>query len=191
MGNLTKFISFLVFIDLLFLIFIPVTVFTPQAILIKGMVYGLSTGEVSGTNIVDSNSTGSWSYISDKYFCSASPVVPSDLFSISTISNIASCNSGSIFWLMLGLMVIAFVITKGISVLGTGIQSGGSVDIPTLIWMSLALFFYLSIGIDFISVFGTVQSISPPFSRILALIIFIPIGILYFFTLIEWIRGKD
>jgi len=189
MGNLIKFIALLVFVDLMFIMFIPFNEVTPQAVLIKGMIYSL-TGETGG-NLANSTSTGTWGYFSGKYFCSAEPQVPGDFSVIDSIKNLVTCNNGTLLWLVLGIMVVTFALTKGITVLGTGVQAGGTVDVGTLVWMAVGTFFLLGIGMDFITIFSYLQGTFPPFSRILALLIFIPLSIIYSFVLLEWIRGKD
>lgn len=190
MGKLIQYLSLLIFIDLMFLIFVPFSEVSPSAIVIKGMIYGLSTGTDSGSGLGNSTSAGSWGYVSNKFFCLNNPTVPDTSFSIDYIKNLNACNKGSLIYLLLGIIIVGFIITTKITVGGVGVQPG-LLNLASLMWIAVGTVFYLNIGIDFVTIFNYMKGINPPFTNIIALIIFIPLAILYGLTLIEWMKGTD
>lgn len=67
----------------------------------------------------------------------------------------------------------------------------GAINLETFIWTSIAVTFLINLGVDFIIIFRMLAIVKPPLTIILALIFTAPYAVLFVFTILEWIRGKD
>lgn len=90
------------------------------------------------------------------------------------------------FWLQLGL---TSGLTAGLAALGVGVAvfiGTAITKAEVILFIPLAFTLALLVG-DFITIFTAARSLNP----ILASIIITPIIILFSFTILEWLRGKD
>jgi hypothetical protein len=101
---------------------------------------------------------------------------------------------GSIVAILLDNIVSRLLIIAGVAILAGVLLrfvGGSSTNTETYIWTIIASEFLISIGADFVVVFRMLANVKPPLTTIFALILFLPIIIIFVFLLLEWIRGKD
>jgi len=168
-------------IDIMFFIFVAPPTNSPQGVLFR--VVQNSGGELN------ESSNASWSGVSENLYCDV------DKANFNTFKNNPLstgvggliCGGGTLFGVILNILVIVG------GALATITLTGGSTGIDTanVAWMGASIFFFLSLGADFIYYFNLISNIHPPLTKILAMVFLLPIGILFGLIALEWVRGKD
>lgn len=100
---------------------------------------------------------------------------------------------GSFEFLKNKFSIIFGIISSNLAV-GIGVYLAtwfGSGNRDTSTWNAVASSLLLNLSADFIVIYRTLSQVYPPLTYYLATIMFVPVIIIYFFILIEWVRGKD
>lgn len=174
MGKLVYFVGILIFIEMMFFIFINAPAMSLNSVVIQ------SVSDLSGGGI-GSNSTGSWSNFKNSMFCNVDETSVNDMAS----SPSTSCNSTTIWGaLMIGLGVAVAI---GASL----ILTSTSASFTDIAWAIVGIFFFIQMGADFIGIYNYLAYIHPPITKLISMVIFVPIAAIFGFIVVEWIRAKD
>lgn len=168
-------------IDIMFFIFVAPPTNSPQGILFQ--IVQSTGGELN------ESSNASWAGVSENLVCDVNKANFNTFTSNPLTTGIGGliCGSGTLIAVVLNILVVVG------GALATITLTGGSTGIDTanIAWMGAVIFFFLSLGADFIYYFNLISNIHPPLTKILAMVFILPIGILFALIAFEWARGKD
>lgn len=172
MGKLIYFVGILIFIDLMFMLFINMPETSLNSVIFNSVV-GLGAGELGA------NETASYSYIQDNLI--GQPDSISDAVNSPSTAASSSTLIGALL-LGLGSVLVAGIVLK---------FTGARVSALEIAWSCVGVFFFVQLGADFVGVYNFLSQINPPLSKLMAIVLMVPIILIYSFICIEWIRAKD
>lgn len=177
MGKLLFFITMLVFIDVMFLLFI-----NPVSTSLQSALFNIV---VNSAGNIETNETGSGVLVQNNFFCNKDSLTISSL--LSNASGI--CGTGTLMNALIRGLFIAAAVAAGTGAIS--FLARGSINITDLAWVVVGVFFFFNIGLDWFAIYNYISLIHPPFTKILGILFLVPLGVIYFFIAVEWMRGKD